>query len=178
MKDEEYYKLVKSALNSNRILYDDDLLQEIVTSVAEKMKTYDEERGNKTTYIYKVTITTYQQILRKRYAYKRLTNVNCTSLDKTINYCDSEKLSLIETQKDNKTDIEYELEKESILKEISPLIEKPLELWLQGKNQKEIAEICGLNSQANASRTINSNIVRIRNYCKSKGITFIVKEVN
>lgn len=178
MKDDEYYKLVKAALNKYNFKYDDDILQEIVTSTANKMKNFDELRGNKSTFIYLTVKTEYLQIFKKRNANKRIANQLCTSLNQTIKSDENEKITLIELQRDYKEDIEYNLEKENILKEITPLIEKPLKLWLEGKTQLEIKDILDLKSQSQVSRTINNNIIKIKNYCKAKGIEFKVKEMN
>lgn len=158
MKEEEYYKLVKSALKFYNYSYNEDILQELVFFVYCKVKDYDETKGELSTYVFKVVKNKYLQIKKKEDKNK------CISLDKKIN---DDGLTLLELIKEEKNDKEEAL---MIFKLLTPKIKPPLRLWLEGYTQKEIAEKLGITHQPQVSKLINNNIVELKIYCKENNI--------
>lgn len=172
MKEEEYYKLVKDALVFYKFQFDDDILQDIVTYIHSKINLFDKDRGNISTFIYALVKNRYLAINSYNRTQKRGNGNTPCSLDKEI---DEEGATLLNFQA-AKEDVMYNYIKESILKEIKPLVGEPLRLWLEGFTQVEIANRLHMNNQVKVSKTINENIVMIKNYCKEHQLEIQLKE--
>lgn len=160
MKEEEYYKLVKSALKFYNYNYNEDILQELVFFIFCKLKDYDKSKGEISTYVYKIVRNKYIQLKNQEEKNK------CISLDKKINDDGLTLLELISGETSHKQEIE------EIIKLLKSQIEPPLELWLKGYTQEEISKILEIKHQPLVSKLINMNILKLKKYCEENNIKY------
>lgn len=161
MKDEEYYKIVKSALKHYNYSYTEDILQELVIFLYQKLEDYDETRGEITTYAYAIVKNKYLQL-----KYNQKKRINYSSLDKIIS---EQGVSILDIIKDD-SDLEENCYKERVLNLIKPMVKPALQLWLEGYTQQQIADKLGVKFQTIVSKQIKENILEIREWCKNNDI--------
>lgn len=164
----ELYKLAGFTLKKYNVPYDEDLIQELVLYALEKEPLYNEERGAWSTFIINCMYTKLWMIHRANHTSKRNKGQPDQSLDET--FCDN--LPYYDVIPSD-VDIAKELDKKEALAAITPLVEEPLKLHIEGYTQKQIAEKLGF-SQVTISRKIKVNIQKIKKYCKENNIEYEV----
>ena len=164
----ELYKLAGFTLKKYNIPYDEDLIQELVVYAYSKNHLYNEEKGTWANFIIhcmtsKIFMINRHDKLRGRDVYTTISLDDFIDEENKLTYAD---VIII----DDNIFID-ELHKKELLKAIKPLIEKPLELKLQGLKQAEIAKRCGV-SQPHISRKIKENIRKIKIFCAARGLNY------
>lgn len=164
----ELYKLAGFTLKKYNTPYNEDLVQELVLYALEKEPLYDERRGSWSNYIINCMYTKLLMIHRANHTIKRNKGQPDQSLDNT--FCDD--LPYYDVIPSD-VDIAKELDKKETLAAITPLVEEPLKLHLEGFKQVQIAEKLGV-SQVTVCRRIKHNIQKIKKYCKENNIEYEV----
>lgn len=162
----ELYKLAGFTLKKYNVTYDEDLIQELVMYAFERDPQYDESRGGWSTYIINCMYTKLVMLHRATHTIKRNKGQPDQSLDDYV-YDDLPYYDVIPSD----VDIAKDIDKKEILAVITPLVEEPLRLHLNGWSQKQIGDKLGY-SQAHICRLIRLNIEKIKSYCKEKGIEY------
>lgn len=168
----ELYKIAYFVCDKYNFPNDEDMIQDMVLGACERLSMYDESKSAKTTFLCKVMTNAALIILRKTNAKKRISECKKISFDSVV--CEGNRAGDDKTLLDiipSDIDISEDLNRKEILDHIEPLLEAPLILWMNGKDQKDIAEIIGV-SQPQISREIKANIEKIRNYCKKNNLCY------
>lgn len=161
MEDFEYYKIVKSALKEYNYRYDDDILQDLVIHLYENINKYNSKKGEFTTFAYTLIRNKYIQIIKER------NKTKCINLDSAI----IDNIPWLELISENKEiDVYEQTHRQQIFEFIKPYIKEPLQLWLEGYTQIQIAEKLGLKYQTIVSKLIRINLIKIKQICKEKGL--------
>lgn len=161
----EIYILAKSVCRKNNVIYDEDLIQELVLHAVSIEKNYDPKLSSWATFMFDCMKRKLINIFAYNTSSKRDNGLTNYSLDYRK---DEDSLSIHEVLPSDENIIE-QINREDFLKSIDHLIEKPLRLYLKGYYQREIGEMMGC-SDSNVSYLIRKNIKKIKKYCEENNI--------
>ncbi len=159
MTDEEFikelYSIVRQYCWDNRC-YSEDLVQDLITHIFEKIDKYDPKKSKFSTWVYKVCHNERLMQLRKNDATKRKSNVNTLSLNNIIDDQDTESIDLLIDDSD--TSSYY---KKVIIDLVYPQLSDMSKKYFDGVNQVDLAREYNM-SQANVSRKVKKEINEIK----------------
>ena len=158
MSDElinELYSIVRKYCWEHRC-YNEDLVQELVTYVFEKLDKFDTKRGKFSTYVYKLCHNKQLMLLREQNTMRSKSNFNTVSLNEIIDEEDSERVDLLIDTSDNS--VYY---KKAVVDYVYPRLSDIAKKYFDGVNQVDLAKEYNI-SQANISRKIKKEIADIK----------------
>lgn len=147
----ELYSLVRKYCWKNRC-YSEDLVQDLITIIVDKIDQFDSEKAEFSTWVYAVCNNKRLMLLRKENAIKRKSNVNTISLNNIVDDQGTESVDLLID--DNDTSSYY---KKVIVDLVYSQLSDMTKKYFDGVNQVDIAKECGM-SQANVSRKVKKEI--------------------
>lgn len=162
MKDEEaieLYRLAKDVCKKQNIVYDEDIIQELVLHALTKADHYDESKSKWSTFIFNCMKNKLKDLFKPKNTKKR----NCNQVDFSLDYVIEDHLSYHEIVP-SKINVSEEYTDKEFYQRVEHLIDLPLKLYLKGFTQNEIAKKMNC-SQTKVCYTIKNNIELIRKYC-------------
>lgn len=159
---DELYKLAKFTLKKWNMVFDEDLIQDLVFYTYQQLEKFDELKGKKTTYIVHVMQNRIRELNRNKHRKGR------DKIIFSLDWKNNEGQEFVNLFCDD-YDIVDVLNRENVLQHIMPLVEEPLKLYINGATQQELAERYKV-SQPTIKRRIDNNINKIRQYVKKEGL--------
>lgn len=160
---EELYAMARFALKKWNIIYDEDLVEDLVSDAYLKKDKYDESKGAISTYFIKIMENRIRENDRTKKCKKRDGVV--ISYDNKMD-TDGKEYNILF---DDDFDLASDINKKNILEQIIPLVDLPLKLYINGYTQQEIAVKCN-TTQATIQKRITANIKELQAFVKKKGL--------
>ena len=161
----ELYKLAYAVCKKNNVIYDEDLIEDLVVHAVTIEHYYDSSLSSRSTFMFTCMQKKLGDLLKFKTCSKRSNNLMTYSLDYRA---DEDSLSIYETLPCDENVIE-QMDREDFLKCIDHLIEEPLRLYMKGYSQREIGKMKGCTN-SNVSYLIKKNIDKIKNYCEENDL--------
>lgn len=161
----EVYKLACSVCIKNNIVFDEDLIQELVLHAVSIEKHYDPTLSSRSTFMFSCMKRKLVNIFTYNTCKKRDNGLMTYSLD----YQADEDSKSIHEILPSDEDIVERINRKEFYKCVDHLIEEPLRLYINGYTQREIGEMKGCSSQYICS-SIKKNVDKIKKYCEQNNI--------